>query len=203
MKATGAGGYGQFDDHEGTWVFHLWLVNDSVDPPAYLHVPAVLDTGCEGDLSLPHRDAQKLGLVEDRLLPRQNMLDAGGHVTPLVTSKPITALVPMLDKPGGQLDFYKAGRLQPTSSEAPLAQDQGHSPAAADADNAIEVAGQAAISRIKDRSDAWVQLSPAKHPRHDSNREHPLLGLAAMDRLGLHLDRANRAIRTARLRTII
>ena len=29
------------------------------------------------------------------------------------------------------------------------------------------------------------------------------MGLAGMDRLGLHLDRANRAIRTARLRTII
>ncbi|KAK9863430.1 hypothetical protein WJX84_008274 [Apatococcus fuscideae] len=42
---SAVGGYGQFDDHEGTWVFHLWLVNDSVDPPAYLHVPAVLDTG--------------------------------------------------------------------------------------------------------------------------------------------------------------
>ena len=200
---AGTGYYGQYDDHEKTWVVHIWLVNDNLDPNIYLHVPAVLDTGCESDLILPHREAQKLGLEEDRLMPRQNMLDARGLVTPIITYKPVIALVPMLDRPGGQLDFYKAGRLQPTSTAAPLAPDQGQLTAAAQVYNAVKAAGQDAINRIKDKSHAWVQLSPAKHPRRDIDHEHALLGVAGMERLGLHLDRANRAIRTARLRTII
>ncbi|KAK9841273.1 hypothetical protein WJX74_002992 [Apatococcus lobatus] len=205
---SGTGGYGLFDKREEKMVVHIWLVNDSVEPPTYMHIPAVLDTGREGDLSLPHQEAQKLGFVEDRLMPRQNMLDAGGHLTTRTTCRPIAALVPMLDKPGGQLAFYKAGRLQPTSPAAPLAQDElhllrGHSPAAAQAENPIKAAGEAAISRIKDRSNAWVQLSPAKHPRYDSICEYPLMGLAGMDRLGLHVDKVNQAIRTAKLRTSI
>ena len=201
--SPGAGTHGQYDAKDRTWIVHLWLVNDDVDPPTYLHVPAVVDTGCEGDLTLPLREAQKLGLEEDRLMPRQNMIDATGHATPIIIYKPITALVPMLDRPGGRLDFYKAGRLQLTSLRAELASEQGHSPAAAQADQDIKAAGQAAIDRIKDKSGAWVQLSPAIYPRHDSNLQYPLLGLAGMDRLGLQLDRENRAIRTARMRTIV
>ena len=199
----GAGTHGQYDAKDRTWIVHLWLVNDNVDPPTYLHVPAVVDTGCEGDLTLPLREAQKLRLEEDRLMPRQNMIDATGHATPITVYKPITALVPMFDRPGGHLDFYKSGRLQLTSSRVELVSEQGHSPAAAQADRDIKAAGQAAIDRIKDKSGAWVQLSPAKHPRHDSNLQHPLLGLAGMDQLGLQLDKENRAIRTARMRTIV
>ncbi|KAK9821211.1 hypothetical protein WJX74_010949 [Apatococcus lobatus] len=161
------------------------------------------ESGCEGDLTLPLREAQKLRLEEDRLMPRQTMIDATGHATPIMVYKPITALVPMLDRPGGQLDFYKAGRLQLTSLRAEVASEQGHLPAAAQADQDIKAAGQTAIDRIKDKSGAWVQLSPAKHPRHDSNLQHPLLGLAGMDRLGLQLDRENHAIRTTRMRTIV
>ncbi|DBB15928.1 hypothetical protein WJX82_002455 [Trebouxia sp. C0006] len=51
---------GQFDDNETTWVVHLWIVNDAVNPPVYLLMPAVLDTGYEGELYIPMKDAQKL-----------------------------------------------------------------------------------------------------------------------------------------------
>lgn len=65
-----------FDDHDTTKVVHLWLVNDSVSPPACLHVPAVLDIGCEGELSLPLREAQQLRLTEDPFISNSHMLDA-------------------------------------------------------------------------------------------------------------------------------
>lgn len=109
----------------------------------------------------------------------------------------------MLDKPDGQLGFYKAGRLQPQSSQHHIAADSGLSQATEQADKAIKAAGQAAIEMIQDKSGAWVQLSPAKHPRHDRSTEQPLLGIAAIRKLGLHLDRASRAIRTPRMRTIV
>ena len=66
MACSRCAGQGeQFDDVEDTWVVHLWLVNDNVSPPVYLHMPAVLDTGCEEELQIPFRDAQKLQLAED------------------------------------------------------------------------------------------------------------------------------------------
>lgn len=192
-----------FDDHNTTWIVHLWLVNDSVSPPAYLHVPAILDTKFEGELSLPLREAQKLRLTEDPFILNSHMLDDGGHSTPQVVYKPVAVLLPMLDKPDGQLSFYKAGRIQPQSSQHPIATDGGHSQTAEQADKAIKAAGQAAIKMIQDKSGAWVQLRPAKHPGHDQNTKQPLLGLAAIRQLGLHLDRANGTIRTPRMRTII
>lgn len=109
----------------------------------------------------------------------------------------------MLDKPDGQLSFYKAGWLQPQSSQHPIAADRDHSQAAEQADKGIKAAGQAAIDMIQDKFGAWVQRSPAKHPRHDQNTEQPLLGLAGIRQLGLHFDRANREIRTPRMRTIV
>ena len=50
------------------------------------------------------------------------------------------------------------------------------------------------------QSEAWVQTSPKKHPRHDLNQEHALLGMKAMDVLGLHLDREHHAFHTVKMR---
>ncbi|KAK9859344.1 hypothetical protein WJX84_006739 [Apatococcus fuscideae] len=46
-KGGGASQAGKWDKRSSTWVVHIWLRNDSVDPPVYLQVPAVLDTGAE------------------------------------------------------------------------------------------------------------------------------------------------------------
>lgn len=194
---------GQFDEKKPTWLVHLWLINTAVKPRTYLHVPAVLDTGYEGELSLPLREAKKLKLERDVFIPLENCQDASGHIIPMVTYNAVLALVPMLDKPEGSLDHYKSGRLHPTSSLQPGLPDGGHSQAAENADQAVKAAGEAAIDSIKDKSEAWVKLSPVKHPRHDCSQEQPLLGLAGMDRLGLHLDREKRSVRTFRMRNII
>ena len=47
----------QFDKMKDTWV-HLWLLNDNVSPPVYLHTPALLDTRREEQLLIPHKDAK-------------------------------------------------------------------------------------------------------------------------------------------------
>jgi len=177
-------------------------VNDAVNPPVYLHMPAVLDTGYEGELYIPLKDAQKLQLAEDKLLSGRSIIDAGHHTTPILTYKPVRVLVPMLDDREGQLAFFTPGWLRCTSPGSPRLPDKGHSPSAATADSQIRAAGAKAVSMVGDKSEAWVQASPTKHPRHDSTQEHALLGLKAMDELGLHLDREHRAIHTVRMRTV-
>lgn len=63
--------------------------------------------------------------------------------------------------------------------------------------------GQQVLKKVNDKPNAWVQASPSRHPRHDRQmQQHALLGLPAMDILGLRLDRENRGIHTVRLRTI-
>ncbi len=155
---------GQFDEKNPTGIVHLWLVNTAVAPRTYVHVPTVLDTGYEGELSLPLREVQKLKLERDTFIPVESYQDASGHIFPMVTYNAVLTLVPMLNKPEGSLDFFKSGRLHPTSSLQDLP-DQGHFQAAEDSDQATEAAGQAviALENIKDKSDAWVQLSPVKH----------------------------------------
>ena len=53
---------------------------------------------------------------------------------------------------------------------------------------------------VGDKSEAWVQTSPKKHPWQ--NQEHALLGLKAMDDFGLHLDREHCAFHTVNMRTV-
>lgn len=193
---------GQFDDIEDTWVVHLWLVNDNVSPPVYLHMPAVLDTGYEEELQIFLRDAQKLQLAEDRLAAGRSIVDAGQHVTPVLTYKPVRVLVPMLNQRDGQLAFYTPGWLKCTSFEKEVLPQKAQSSAAAAADQYVKEAGAQAIALVGDKSGSWVQTSPAKPPRHDFDQEHALLGLRAMDLLGLHLDREHRGIHTVNMRTV-
>lgn len=182
--------------------FHLWLLNDSVDPPIYLHVPAVLDTGAESQLHLPRRDAEKLKLVKDRATSG-SATDAGGHTEDLVAYRPIQVFVPMLDKPNGQLSFYEPGWLQPTTWQNVVGSYLEQSNASRAADHAIKSAGQEVLHRVSDKSNAWVETSPARHPHDDPKAtQHALLGLPALAMLGLHLDWETGAIRTVRLRTI-
>lgn len=44
------------------------------NPPVYLHMPAVLDTGYEGELYIPLKDAQKLQLAEHKLLSGRTII---------------------------------------------------------------------------------------------------------------------------------
>ena len=55
---------------------------------------------------------------------------------------------------------------------------------------------------VGDKSEAWVQTSPTRHPRQKLNQEHALLGLKAMDELGLRLDREHCAFHTVKMRTV-
>ncbi|KAK9838061.1 hypothetical protein WJX74_010877 [Apatococcus lobatus] len=207
-KGGGASQAGKWDKRSSTWVVHIWLRNDSVDPPVYLQVPAVLDTGAEMPLFLTRRDAQKLQLAEDAVeIP--SMTDAGGNQADLVAYRPVQVFVPMMDKPDGQLSFYKHGWLQPTSSKALVGSNFERTMESVAADQAIKTAGQQVVDgrqvirKVNDKSNAWLQASPSRHPRHDRQmQQHALLGLPAMDILGLHLDRENRGIHTVRLRTI-
>ncbi len=197
-----AGQGGQFDNIEDTWVVHLWLVNDNVSPPVYLHMPAVLDTGCEGELLIPLRDAKKLQLADDTLMTGKRIVDAAHNITPVLTYKPVRVLVPMLNERDGHLAFYTLGWLKCTSFGKVALPEKAHSPAAAADDQHVKEAGAQAIAMVGDKSEAWVQTSPTKHPRHDLSQEHALLGLKAMDELGLHLDREHRAIHTVKMRTV-
>lgn len=65
------------------------------------------------------------------------------------------------------------------------------------------------MKMVSDKSEAWVQTSPAKRSQHDSTLEHALLGLKTMRKLGLYLDHSHAdhddehcAVRTARMRSI-
>ena len=130
------------------------------------------------------------------------IIDAGHHSTPILAYKPVRVLVPMLNKRDGQLAFYTLGWLKCTSFEKAILPQKAHSPAAAAADQHVKEAGAQAIAMVGDKSRAWVQTSPTKHPRHDSDQEHALLGPRAMDELGLHLDRERRGIHTVKMRTV-
>lgn len=176
---------------EDTWVVHLWLVNDNVSPPVYLHMPAVVDTGCEEQLLIPLKDAEKLQLAEDTLMTGRRMTDAAHKTTAILTYKPVRVLVPMLNE--------RVVKMHQSSQDLPK---KAHSPSAAAADQHIKKAGEQAVAMVGDKSEAWVQTSPTKHPRHDTHSEHALLGLKAMDELGLHLDREQRAIHTHKMRTV-
>lgn len=74
-----------------------------------MHMPAVLDTGYEGELQIPFRDAQKLHLSEDALMRGRVIVDAAHRSTPVLTFKPIRVLVPMLNEQNGALAFYTPG----------------------------------------------------------------------------------------------
>ncbi len=197
-----AGQGGHFDNMEDTWVVHLWLVNDSVSPPVYLHMPAVLDTGCEEQLRIPLKAAQKLQLAEDTLLSGRGIVDAAHNITPVLTDKPVRVLVPMLNERDGQVAFYMPGWLKCTSFGKVALPEKAHLPSAAAADQHVKDAGAQAIAMVEDKSEVWVQTSPTKHPRHDLNQEHALLGLKAMNELGLHLDREHHAFHTVKMRTV-
>lgn len=197
-----AGQGGQFDDIDETWVVHLWIVNDTVSPPVFLHMPAVLDKGFEGELQIPFRDAQKLQLQEDRLGPSKVMVDATHRATPMRSYKPVRVLVPMLDKREGQFAFYTPGWLKCTSLDKVVLTSKAQTTQSAQADRHVKDAGARAIALVDDRSDAWVETRPTKHPRHDRDQEHALLGLKAMDELGFHLDREKRGIHTVKMRTV-
>lgn len=194
-----AGQGGQLDEVEDTWVVHLWLVNDDLSPPVYLHMPAAVDTGCEQQLLIPLKDAEKLQLAEVTLMTGRRMTDAAHNTTAILTYKPIRVLVPRLNERGGQLAFYTPGWLKCTSLEKVVLPEKAHSPSA---DQHIKKAGEQAVAMVGDKSEAWVQTSPTKHPRHDTHSEHALLGVKAMYELGLRLDREQRAIRTVNMRTV-
>ena len=196
-----AGQGGQFDEVEDTWVVHLWLVNDNVSPPVYLHMPAAVDTECEEQLLIPLKDAGKLNLAEDTLMTGRRMTDAAHNTTAILTYKPVRVLVPMLNERHGQLAFNTPGWLKCTSLEKVALPKKAHSPSAAAADQHIKKAGEQAVAMVSDKSEAWVQTSPTKHLRHDTHAEHAL-GLKAMGELGLHLDREQRAIHTIKMRTV-
>ena len=165
----------QFDDIEHTWVVHLWLVNDNASPPVYLHMPAVLDTGFAEELQIPLRDAQKLQLAEDRLAAGRFMVDAGQHVTPIVTHKPVRVLVPMLNERDGQFAFYMPGWLKCTSFEKEVLPQKAQSSAAAAADQCVKEAGAEAVARVGDESGSWVQTSPTNHFHLDITQQAPTL----------------------------
>jgi hypothetical protein len=199
-----AGQGGQFDQIEDTWVVHLWLVNDNVSPPLYLHMPAIVDTRCEEQLLIPLRDAQKLQLAEDTLLAGRGIVDAVHNIIPVLTYKPVRVLVPMLNQLDGQLAFYMPGWLNCTSFGKVALPEKAHLPSAvaAAADQHVKEAGAQAIAMVGDKSEAWVQTSPTRHPRQKLNQEHALLGLKAMDELGLRLDREHCAFHTVKMRTV-
>ena len=106
----------------------------------------------------------------------------------------------MLNEHDGQLAFYTPGWLRCTSLEKTALPEKAHSPSPAD--QHIKKAGEQAVAMGGDKHEAWVQTSPTKHPRHDTHSEHALLGLKAMDELGLHLDMEQRAIHTHKMRTV-
>lgn len=85
---------------------HLWLVNDNISPLVYLHMPEVLDTGCEEQLLIPIKDAQKLQLAEDTLMTGRGIIDAAHSNTPTLTYKPVRVPVPILNELDEQLAFY-------------------------------------------------------------------------------------------------
>lgn len=94
MASTHGAGQGeQCDTTEDTWAVHLWLVNDDVSPPVYLHMPAVLDMGCEEQLRIPLKAAQKLQLAKDTLMTRRDAVDAAQNMTTVLTYKPVLVLV--------------------------------------------------------------------------------------------------------------
>lgn len=181
---------------------HLWLVNDDVSPPVYVHMPAVLDTGCQEELLIPLRDAKKLQLAEDTLISGQQNV-AAHNSTPVLTYRPVRVLVPMLNERDGQIAFYMPGWLKCTSFGKVALPDRARSPSAvAAADLHVEEAGAQAIAMVGDRSGAWVQTSPTKHAWHDLHQEHAVLGWKAMDVLSLYFDKEHGAFRTVKMRTI-
>ncbi len=157
------GAAGQWHQSSSTWVIHVWLLNDSVDPPIYLPVPAVLDPGADMSLFLTRRDAQKLQLAED-IAETHSLLDLGGNKAGVVAYRPVQIFVPMLDKPDGQLSFYKHGWLQPQSSQPPVGSEFDWTVKSLTADQAFQTAGQQVLDKVNDKSNAWVQASPSRHP---------------------------------------
>ena len=157
-----AGEGGQFDEVADTWVVHLWLVNDNVSPPVYLHMPAVLDTGCQEELLIPLKDAQQLQLAEDTLMTGRGIIDAAQNNTPILTYKPVRVLVPMLDEQDGQLAFYTPGWLTCTSFERVALREKARLPSAAAAYQHVKEAGAKAIAMVSGKSEAWVQTRPHK-----------------------------------------
>lgn len=196
-----AGQGGQIDQSEDTWVVHLWLVNENVSPPVYLHMPAVLDTENEEQLLTPLKDAQSLQLAEDTLVTGRGITDAAQNITPVLTYKPVRVLVPMLNELDGQLAFYMPGWVKCTSFGKVALPEKAHLPSAAVANQHVKEAGAQAIAMVGDKPEAWVQTSPKTHPQNDLNQEHALLGLKAMDVLGLHFDREHHAFHTVKMRT--
>lgn len=201
-RACCAGQGRQVGDLDSFWVVYLWLVNDNVSPHVYLHMPAVLDTKCEEELLISLRAAETLQLAEDTLMSGEQNAGAARKYKTLLTYKPVRVLVPMLNERDGKAAFYMPRWLNCSRCGKVALPSKAHSPLIAVADQHVKEAGAQAIAMVGDRSGAWLQTSSTKHAQHVMDQEHALLGLKAMDKLGLHLDREHCAFRTVKMRTI-
>jgi len=150
---TACGQGGPWDETEDTCVVHLVIVNGNVSPPEYLHMPAVLDTGCKDQMLIPIKEGQKLQLSEDTLMTGESLMDAGLNAPPVMIYKPVQVLVPVLNDVDGQLAFYMPGWLRCTNLRGLLYLKRAQYPSAAPADQQSNDAGAKTVAVIGDKSE--------------------------------------------------